>query len=258
MPFLDALQNAGAAEVFVHTNERLQIEDEASLIRHEDIHYRYADHMLNMNLGAESISVFREYIVHAWGGNNLDSLTESVRKLPNLITKLSTGDDSFRFVEEVTRVSDSLLLHLVEERDPISLRELWGLLGTNSSQFGDPNPAEVIPKLWERLIPHAPGASLDQVFGKAPVDTQGYDQWPRFLAAIVCHSMLNTLGFRRDEHMTDVRGVARIMSDGSHLAHAMFCHVLLTEDKRFWAKARATYAYLGVATEACLLRNKTS
>lgn len=255
--FLDALAELRAVEVMVDIDHNGQIIDTAHLVLHDDIRARYLDHVTNITQADEHLELFRGIVAHSWGSANFDELTSSVERLPELISALLPEGEGSRTLDEAVRVSDSLLAKLSAGPRRISLTDLRASLGTYGRYFGGIDPADAIPMLWKLISEDVPDATMDQVFGKAPIDTQGYERWPRYLAAVACHGMLNTLSFHPDRGMGRSSNVAGILSDGVHMASAMFCDVLLTQDYRFWAKAKAAYAYLGAKTEVAWLKDKT-
>lgn len=249
-PALDALSAMHALEVVVNRNEKDQILDTAELVGHDDIHARYAEHVSRMAVAEPNLSMFRSFIARSWGADNDATLKASVRALPDNILPGDLLGEHPEVVAKARRVSADLLAAVVENMpNPLPLKATREHLGAHSNQGGQPPSA--VHDLWRQVAPSLPGVTIDQLFGKDPVDRLDYDRWPTYLAIVTCHHMLNTLGFRSDLDMEDERKTSNIMSDGVHIANAAFCDVLLTADKRLHAKAVAIYAFLGSKTVAC-------
>lgn len=252
---LDALSTIGAQELSVDLDNDWRITDQARFIFNEDIHTRYGDHQRIMAPGLAHIETFQAMTALMWGADNLGTVLDALRDLPNTILP---GDENERhpgLVAEAQRVSDQLLTTLeAEMRQRTSLAKRRKELGSNLAQTNGLLPEQVIPEIWRRVAPKAQGLTIDQLFGANPIDRLGYCQWPKFLAVVQCHGILNTLGYRPDKGMADESRTANILSDGAHLAHAAFCDCFLTSDRRLFAKASVVYAFLKIATQPALLR----
>lgn len=250
---LDCLSALGAYEMSVDL-DNWQITDTARLHANANIHDRYREHNELMSPGVAHTATFQSIAAMMWGADNVDRVRASIEDLPHTILPNDQLDRNPELVAEASRVAK----HLLETLGPATrprppLVEQRRALGASRAQTAGLPPEQVIPEIWSRISPQVAGLTMEELFGAKPIDALGYKIWPMFLAAIQCHSMLNTLGYRPDKGMADEDRTANILSDGAHIAHAMYCDLLLTADRRLSAKASVVYAFLRAKTRVGLV-----
>jgi len=249
---LDALQRLSAQELSVELNAENEIVDVARVTHVPDVHARFREHVELMSLGTEHVELFQQFMAFNWGANNRETLLSGISALPGSIAGL-VGDQ--QLLRRAADVADALGEQVGQMGDA-SAERFRKALGLDPRVISNYEAADAIDRIWDQMKGKLPGATKEVVFGRAPPD--GRSHWPRYLAVLTCYGMLNTLGYRSDEQRARISGTRRAMSDGVHLANSSFCHVLLTGDKRFAAKARAVFKYHDVSTLVCEVQRKRS
>lgn len=137
-----------------------------------------------------------------------------------------------------------------------SLESVRQPLRTDKGKIGNPKTDNPIQEIWEVIKDKIKGVTSDQFFGFDPTNKQGYDQWPVYLGIIGCHTILNFVGYGTDRGMANIENLPNIMSDASHIATAVFCDAVMSEDKRFCKKASAIYRYKNHRTQVWRLETR--
>ena len=214
-----------------------------------DFAYRAAEHINNMKVGQSSLALARSYMAYFYGAIDASSLIAEVEKLPDILNELlgenlppeidQRGRRAVEGLVQMTRTAD------LWPRGDVGVLEAFAI----GKQQIDNLPSDtVFDEIWKIVRPIAGDATRDQFFGVDPIDKQGYETWPRYLAAAGLYSMLNLFRHGKDKGLQNPKRTANILSDGAHTANAMFCDALITHDKGQAKKARAIYAYLGART----------
>jgi hypothetical protein len=143
--------------------------------------------------------------------------------------------------ETADRAISELLERLHKES---SLESIRTGLEVHDGRAGNFSPKEAITQIWALVERNNGGLTIDQFFGVDALDQKR----PTFLGIVGAHMILNIVGFRPDRHLAKPEALRASLSDGIHLAHAAFCDVLMSADRRMCHKASAIYSYLGVNT----------
>ena len=116
----------------------------------------------------------------------------------------------------------------------------------------------VVRQIWDLVNERFPdnALTLDMFFGLTP-DMYGHAD-KRELSLVekvnALYHQLNFLGYHRDSKMRDRNRFNASYSDRSHAGCAIFCHYIMSMDKRFIKKTAAAYEYLGVFTKTVHLK----
>lgn len=192
-----------------------------------------------------------DLLARFFGADNFDLVRNVPERMHDqMIGLFEQVGTSSGHLEDRWNEAGSDLQHLIDtelqETRPLTLarRELGTTNASDTEQADNP-----IVTIWNMIGARFDGVCIDQFFGFDPVDKQGYDEWPTYLGIISCHAALNLIGFRPDKGLSAVSALPRIMSDGTHIAHAAFCGALISGDRRLSAKARAIYRYKSISTQ---------
>ena len=192
-------------------------------------------------------TLFTELGARLAGADNLpDILNLPKRAEAELERLLTSGGSPSSLTVSAKQTVDSALTQLIEHlRERRSLESLRKPLGIDRGIVGGVVSENPIPEIWDLIKGKCGRVSIDQFFGFESLDGK---LRPKFLAIAACHTVLNFVGYRTDKHMARPDAVSGILSDGIHIAHAAFCDLLISEDRRMCNKATAIYTYMALPT----------
>lgn len=194
-------------------------------------------------------TILTDVVARLWGADNWANIEALPGRASCQIEELLANEPNAQILASMRESLERSLGELVEglkTRRPLD--ELREPLGLGKGRAGNVKSTNPIPEIWELIKDRCGGLSIDQFFGFDPLYKQGYASWPTYLGIVACHNVLNSIGYNTDGHLSRPRSMARIASDGAHIAHAYFCDALISADDRLCAKASAIYSYLGART----------
>jgi hypothetical protein len=156
------------------------------------------------------------------------------------------------FKDAVASIGDTLQSAINAAADSIKpITKTRKLLAGKELSTIDETESPVIDRIWELLGPKWGYSMMDQLF---PSPQAGESSDIRFNNVVTCYSALNYLGYWPDNKMSNPSRIPGINSDASHVGHASYCSVLLSEDFRMCKKAKAIYRYLKTETVVCCVK----
>ena len=208
---------------------------------------RYQQHLVNVSEVPHDDTLFTDLIASLCGADNDEDVQTLPERVQSQLDELSAaGDCDFRVAaQDLKPALANLVEQLNEKRSLESIREP---LGINKGRVGNLDPDKAIITIWEILKDQCGGLTIDQFFGFDPLQCSDGER-PKYLGIIACHWILNFVGYRTDKGVSRPAAIPNIMSDGSHIAHAAFCDLLISADRRLCAKASAIYKYMGIGTQ---------
>lgn len=256
--FLDTLRLLRAQRMEVQLDAEGRILDQA-------ITHPYACPIEMFDRHVEACSAFdvsaephMDFLARLHGADNMKAAQSVPDRVKEQIESLLTDDDlSSTLRDELGRVTDDLGDLINDELGHVgSLEEMRKLMGTSDGRAGSIECDSPIPRIWALISKHYSEIDIDEFFGFSPKHRGNYENWPRYLGIIGCHSVLNFVGYRTDKGMTNASSLPGILSDGIHMANAAFCQVVLSADRRFCDKAAAIYQFRNIGTQVLQLTQK--
>jgi len=248
--FLDMLRDLKARKLELVLDSKFKITGEAYI-------HEYREPQEFYQLWLEAIAqcpideqIHLQFLNRLAGGNNHNEILLHPDRLKDQIRALLEPHGMFTAEIETEVESIAADIQNIVQGPMQRIQELEhsrGQIGTGKGRAGnassDSNP---IQSLWLLIQNNYVDITIDQYFGFDPIDKQGYENWPLYLGIIGCHTILNFLGFHADRGLNNIDKIPGIMSDANHTAMAIYCDAIISKDKKFCAKARAIYTYLGL------------
>lgn len=253
---LVVLENLRACQIELLLDEQFRITDQWTLHAYETPSARYDRHQITISEVPFDTSLFTDLSVRLFGGNNYEDVTTLPERLDVQLSHLlgQIGIDAaaplLAMKERADQALQFFVTELKETRPIETIRK--ALVGAkNGPVTATENPIQEIADLIKARFPEL---DINQFLGLDPPDKQGYEKWPLYLGIIGCFTFLNMLGYKPDRGIRNAENFPNIMSDAAHIGHAAFCHAVMSEDKRFCAKAGAIYTYLNINTRVFQLQ----
>lgn len=232
---------------------KFKIADRAYLHDYSSPFERYQRHLEAIRDAPYNQSSSLELTARLYGGDNVEKVRSVPDRMDEQLRSLLEGVGPMgESLAERWKVAKGDLTQMIEKHlsSARTLESMRRPLGTSKGRGSNLETSEApILALWNLLSPSLPGVNIDQFFGFDPLDKMGYQSWPLYLGIVGCHAVLNFLGYRPDKGLSAASTLPSVFSDGSHIAHAAFCRAVVSEDRRFCAKARAIYRYKRIPTE---------
>jgi hypothetical protein len=251
--FLSILRDLRAREIEVLTDEQWRIKDQAIVHDYACPFERHQQHLENIGDVVFDQTLFTDLFARFAGANNYEDVRALPERLQGQLGKLLGAGDHGRTLvppELETAIAD-LVDHLREAR---SLEALRKPLGIHKGRVGNLDPDNALLEIWERVKDKCGDLTMDQFFGfDSPLKQQGEEERSTYQGIIACHTILNFMGYRTDKGLSDSAATPKILSDGIHIAHAAFCDLLISGDRRLTDKASAIYKYVGTGTQVVRL-----
>ncbi|EHH2456278.1 hypothetical protein J7X56_004539 [Vibrio parahaemolyticus] len=248
--FLNVLRELKAQKIELVLDKAFKITGEAFIHDYRDPKEFYEQWLEAIGQHPVDENMHLQFLSRLAGGNNHEAILDHPDRLRNQIRNILEPYGLYN--DEVKAKVDSVandIGHVVSG----SMQEIGELentrqgLGTSRGRAGntaeDDTPLE---SLWLLIQDKYENMTPEQFYGFDPVDKQGYEKWPLYLGIVGCHTMLNFLGFNADRGLANAQKLPGILSDGAHTAMAIYCDAIISKDKKFCAKARAIYRYLGL------------
>lgn len=132
------------------------------------------------------------------------------------------------------------------------IKDFRAATGLGPKELNNIDTPGVLTKIWEKYKALPPFNSMnigiEEFFGlkQNPICPDG--PYFKYQKVNTIYNMLNTLGYWPDSKVHKERRFISALSDNSHASMASFCNVLISRDKAFVKKVRATYEYLEIPT----------
>lgn len=260
--FLTVFENLKAQHIEIVLDDKFNMTGEAKIHPYSSPSQRYERYLAAIGDRSLAEELFHPLLARLNGGDNFERLTLLPEKFQSRLEEILTPAGLWN-----EQVSESIQCHSVElsqficsklaETKP--LETLRKNMGTDKGRIGNPKTDNPIQEIWQIISAKFDKVTADQFFGFYPPDKQGYNLLPPYLGIIGCYQALNFLGYRTDDKISSEEAIPNIFSDAQHVATAAFCDVLMSEDRRLCAKARAIYKYKNIPTQVLQLKfEKTS
>jgi len=257
--FLDVLDSIQARKLEIALDSEFRITGRAQVLEYRSAHEAYESY-LDANEGFETDERSdHEVMARLFGAENKTQIISHPevfeKNIKALLEPLGLYNETMKEkVKQVRNMLDDFVKGPLQ--DVGKLEDTRHALGSGRGRAGNlaekDNPVQ---ELWKLISKGVGDITEDQYFGFDPVDKQGYQEWPMFLGIVGCYTVLNHLGFRPDEGLAKPESIPGILSDASHVAHAAYCHGLLSRDRRLLMKARAIYRYKNIGTQVLTISN---
>lgn len=248
--FFDVLRRIKARKIKIILDKKFQITNEATILDYVDPKMLY-DHYLATIEDTKKYTEIFKLIQPYCMGNKEAIIPEQVKG--NFITQQNDLIASIEILPDDIKTKYGELIDVIGENLNIALQEAKSnilpiekmrkkITSVNLSELKKGN-LKIIDQIWDNVKDKFTGITKDQLFGKEKIIATYPNNDCLFLKIVQCHSILNTLGYYPDKGLTLVNKVNGINSDASHIAHSIFCSVLLSADDHLCKKAIAIFEY---------------
>lgn len=182
-------------------------------------------------------------------GESMIRLLETARcKIKELLVERDPCSEEAAKLKELLAQAEALergsasLVPFTLEPPPASLQSFRGLEELKLLRLDEAEPEDVLPKI-SRLFSAQEGSS--------GFDLKGAGRWEGIAH---CYAMLNWAGYHADDFLNTRKGRDRFNASGNDLSHAQqasCADYLVSSDKAFLFKVKASYSFLGIPTR-CL------
>jgi hypothetical protein len=252
MQFLEVLNDLKAQKMELILDESFRITGRVRFlpfINPSDLYEKYVQATSEVNIDN---TIHYEFLSRLYGADNKEEILNFPASFKTQVEEILSPYGLFtgEFETRVNQISDNIEKIVSEDMHKIGhIEDTRQGIGTDKGRLSnlanDDNPLE---QIWDLVKDKVGNLTIDQFFGFDPLDKQNYTEWPIYLGIIGCHTVLNFLGFKPDRSLSKVGDIPGILSDGSHIANAAYCHGLLSKDKRLCIKAKAIYKYKNIGT----------
>lgn len=247
---LEALRTLGARRLVPEMND-FKPTGRMCLLEHSDPVAAFDEFKESNDEIPVDNTIQHDLIAALFGATNHD-VTESIparlaAQLHSLLAQCGEEGEKLRpQAEAAIKALEGMIPEVIKNSAPLETqREHFGTSqGVGSSFENSENP---IRELWELVKDKYNGLTLEQAFGLEVVEGGTWVPRPHFDAVVALHSILNHHGFLPDKHLAKGARMGNILSDGRHMAYGSYCACVLSADRRFVAKARAIYKFLGLS-----------
>lgn len=252
MRFLDVLKNLKARMLEVEFDQRFMMTGRALLNEYRDPHELYSEWVActkEVRID-EGLKLQMEFMARLAGANNHDEIIHHPDRLKDFLNYLLSGSDLMRneLESQIENVINDIKLITNGSIQAIgSLDVTREALGVGKSKVNNVAcQSNTLELIWQLISDEFNGMTIEQFYGFEPLNKLGYDNWPIYLGVVSCHTVLNFIGYHPDKGLSKIGNIPGISSDANYTAMGIFCDAILSSDRRFCAKARAIYQYLGM------------
>lgn len=262
LSFLTVFENLKAQHIEIVLDDKFNMTGEARIHPYSPPSQRYEHYLAAIGDRSLAEELFLPLLARLNGADNFERLLllpgKFQSQLEEILTTVGLWND--QIAESFQCHSEELAQFICEKLDKTKpLETLRKNMGIDKGRLGNPETDNPIQEIWQIISGKFDKVTADRFFGFDPPDKQGYSLWPPYLGIVGCYQMLNLLGYRTDNKISSEEATPNIFSDAQHVACAAFCDVLMSEDRRLCAKARAIYKYKNIKTQVLQLKfEKTS
>jgi hypothetical protein len=258
---LDSLEKIGARRIKIILDDKFKITNEVRLEDFKSASESYNEYISNKK-GFSNVNLDFIPLLSFFSGSKdaiqIDKVSENFVSgikdlMSDIFEDLNCEEQKNILMNSVSLIGENLQSTLSEASKNLKpIQELrQSLAGSDLSNLNN-TKGLIIDQIWEIIFNKYPEISKDQFFGKKPFNQPGFDEeFPLLLSIAQCYSALNFVGYWPDRKMSQISKINGINSDASHVGHAAFCHVLLSEDIRLCKKASAIYQFFNINTAVC-------
>jgi len=242
IPFLKTLDQFDAIMVRADVNEHNEILDTASFINHHPVEELMSDYE-NRIENFEYESIFDPLMARLAGANNYDEASSFHNQgLEKLLDQFSDDPMMEQLINPLKALfkttTDSLKVSL---KNIESIEKQRSQIGTDKGKLLQIDEINSISLIGEKIKEFI-GTDLLAIVMSFLKDKSVYSK------IIALNALLNHVGYNADTKLSSVEKIPNIRYDSQHMANGIFCNFLMSEDRRFIAKAKAVYEYLDVHT----------
>lgn len=242
-PFICTLDKYFARIIRVNVNEKFEVQDNAKIYPYTPVRDLYND-FLERQKEPQYESVFDNLLARFAGAENFGDVIQLPKELHDLI---ESQISEFPF-NHIVDVPINLVLDGLSDTITNSLKEVEILekqreqLGTDKGKLLNIEGEEILVRINEVI---KSSMNID-LLTLSNLFLQGK---PKYLKIAGFNALLNQIGFNADTKLSSIKKIPNIRYDGEHMGYAIFCNILLSEDRRLIKKAAAIYQYLDIGTE---------
>jgi hypothetical protein len=240
--YFEVLDYYDAIMVKIQLNDKFEIIDEAIFKDHHPVEALFEDFKEAIK-DNDYESIFDPLLARLAGANNY---SDALKFYDPLLEDLKIKSVENPLIQQLINplndlmqiISESLGESLINIKN---IEEQRSQLGTDKGKLLQIQDEDSITKIGEIIQTNTGIDQLSLVMNSIK-EKSVYNQ------VIALNAWLNHLGYNADTKLNSIKKAPNIRHDAEHMANAIFCNFLMSEDRRFVNKAKSIYYFLKINT----------